>query len=978
MFAMKKINRRFFVSLAGFIVTLLAGVSARAASLTVMSSADAGGTCPGATCTLRQAIATANSGDTINFGAGFSTITLTSAELLITKNLMISGPGANALSVRRSAAAGTPNFRIFNAVGNTITISDLTIANGTIDDLGGGLRHDGGTLNVTNCAITGNTSVGSNTGTAGGIYNSAASGTLTITRSSIFANAAVNTGGGIFNDGALIINNCTISGNSAPNFAGIESETGTITITNSTISGNSANAGGGIGVAPGTTVTARNTIIALNTGHSFAPDVAGTITSQGYNLIGNNKDATIVAQTGDQIGTAGAPINPMLGPLQDNGGPTMTQALLSGSTAIEGGDSGGSNTDQRGFARPVDSPTIVNVGDGSDIGAYEVQADQLPGCSSLNTIVSNNNDSGTDSLRGIIANVCAGSAITFAPNVRGTINLTSGELLLNKSLTVTGPGANLLSVQRSAAAGTSNFRIFNIASNVTATISGLTIANGNASSGIGAGGGIFNNGTLTVANVTISGNSAVVAGGGISNSSGTLTLSGSTVSGNSAGGGAGISGGTANVINSTISGNTATGNGGGFTVGTLSLTNSTISGNSASGAGGGLFNNGANGATVTAKSTIVALNTAASGPDMDGALTSQGFNLIGNSSGTTISPAQFTDQVGGAGSPLDPVLGLLQDNGGPTFTRALLSGSPAIDKGASGGLTTDQRGSRRPVDLGSIANATGGDGSDIGAFEVQATTLANVSTRLPVQTADNVLFAGVIVTGTQDKKVIVLAIGPSLTGFGVAGALADPILELYQGDTLLESNDNWIDSANKQAIIDSGLAPTNNLESAIIRTLPANSAQYTAIVRGVSNGTGIGVLQVYDLDATANSKLANISTRGLVQTGDNVLIAGTIVLGQTPQKVLVEALGPSVPVPGNLANPTLELRGANGTLVDANDNWVDSPNKQAIIDSTIPPTNDLESAVVVTLPAGGAQYTAIVRGAGGTTGVAVVEVFALN
>jgi T5SS/PEP-CTERM-associated repeat protein/autotransporter-associated beta strand protein len=255
------------------------------------------------------------------------------------------------------------------------------------------------------------------------------------------------------------------------------------------------------------------------------------------------------------------------------------------------------------------------------------------------------------------------------------------------------------------------------------------------------------------------------------------------------------------------------------------------------------------------------------------------------------------------------------------------------------------------------------------------TTLANISTRLRVETGDNALIGGFIVTGTQPKKIIVLAVGPSLP---LEDKLADPTLELYQGNTLIDSNDNWIDSANKQAIIDSGIAPANDLESAIIATLPANNSQYTAVVRGANNSTGIGVVQAYDLDRSVDSKLANISTRGLVQTGDDVLIAGTIVLGQASQKVIVRAIGPSLPVPGALADPTLELRDANGALLDANDNWVDSPNKQAIIDSTIPPTNDLESAVVVTLPAGGAQYTAIVRGVNGTTGVAVVEVFALN
>jgi hypothetical protein len=149
-------------------------------------------------------------------------------------------------------------------------------------------------------------------------------------------------------------------------------------------------------------------------------------------------------------------------------------------------------------------------------------------------------------------------------------------------------------------------------------------------------------------------------------------------------------------------------------------------------------------------------------------------------------------------------------------------------------------------------------------------------------------------------------------------------------------------------------------------------------VRGAGNGTGVGTVQLFDLDRSVDSKLANISTRGLVQTGDNVLIAGTIVLGQTSQKIIVRAIGPSLTVPGKLADPTLELRDGNGVLLDSNDNWIDSPDKQAIIDSTVPPTNDLESAIVATLPSGGAQYTAIVRGVGGTTGVAVVEIYALN
>jgi hypothetical protein len=253
--------------------------------------------------------------------------------------------------------------------------------------------------------------------------------------------------------------------------------------------------------------------------------------------------------------------------------------------------------------------------------------------------------------------------------------------------------------------------------------------------------------------------------------------------------------------------------------------------------------------------------------------------------------------------------------------------------------------------------------------------LANISTRLRVESGDNVLIGGFIVTGTQPKKVIVRAMGPSLP---FADKLANPTLELHGPNGLIESNDNWVDSPNKQAIIDSTVAPSNNFESAIVTTLPANGAGYTAIVRGANGTTGIGVVEAYDLGSAADSELANISTRGLVGTGDEVLIAGTIVLGPASQKVIIRAIGPSLTVAGKLQDPTLELRDSNGALLQANDNWKDSPNKQAIIDSTVPPTNDLESAIVATLSANGASYTAIVRGLNNATGIAVVEVYALN
>jgi hypothetical protein len=262
--------------------------------------------------------------------------------------------------------------------------------------------------------------------------------------------------------------------------------------------------------------------------------------------------------------------------------------------------------------------------------------------------------------------------------------------------------------------------------------------------------------------------------------------------------------------------------------------------------------------------------------------------------------------------------------------------------------------------------------------------LANLSTRLPVGINDNALFAGFIVTGNVNKKIIIRAIGPSLNvnGTPLAGRLADPILELHDStpnSPPLETNDNWGDSPNKQAIIDSTVAPTNSLESAIIRSVPPGA--YTAIERGVNNGTGIGVVEMYDLDTAADAKLVNISTRGLVQTGNDVLFAGMAVVGGGSQKIIVRALGPSLmangaPLAGRMNDPIMELHDGQGGLLETNDNWVDSPNKQAIIDSTVAPPNNVESAIVRTLTAG--NYTAVVRGVNNGTGIAVVEVYALN
>jgi hypothetical protein len=252
-----------------------------------------------------------------------------------------------------------------------------------------------------------------------------------------------------------------------------------------------------------------------------------------------------------------------------------------------------------------------------------------------------------------------------------------------------------------------------------------------------------------------------------------------------------------------------------------------------------------------------------------------------------------------------------------------------------------------------------------------APRLANISTRAVVGTNTNVLIGGFIVTGTQSKKVIVRGIGPSLS---LPGKMLDPALELHDASgALIASNDNWGQNANSAEIANSGVAPSDPHEAAILMSLAPGS--YTAVLSGVNQTTGTAVVEVYDLDSAADSKLANISTRAFVQTVDNVLIGGLIVVGQSAADVIVRAIGPSLTVPGAMADPTLELRDASGGLLAYNDNWR-STQETAIINTGVAPTRDAESAIVTSFSPG--SYTAIVRGANGTTGVAVVEVYQLN
>ena len=276
----------------------------------------------------------------------------------------------------------------------------------------------------------------------------------------------------------------------------------------------------------------------------------------------------------------------------------------------------------------------------------------------------------------------------------------------------------------------------------------------------------------------------------------------------------------------------------------------------------------------------------------------------------------------------------------------------------------------------------------------QPSNLGNISTRAFVQTGDNVLIGGFIVQGSEPKRVIIRAIGPELTQYGVPNPLFNPTLELHNGmGALIASNDDWqhtiiggiITMDQVQDIRNSGHAPGDGRESAIIADLqPGN---YTAILRGVNNMTGIALVEVYDLSPGRSSILRNISSRAFVQTDENVMIGGFIVQGTQPKRVIIRAIGPELighGVPNALPDPTLDLHNHTGALIASNDNWqttiiggiITEDQVNDIQNSGHAPTQPTESAIIATLQPG--NYTAIVRARNIIVGVALVEVYDLD
>ncbi|WP_165230645.1 right-handed parallel beta-helix repeat-containing protein [Aquisphaera insulae] len=667
----------------------------------------------GASATLTGCTVTGNSGGLINLGG---TATLTDSTISGNGRGLNNGYGGT-MTLAGCTLSGNFGFALIN--NGTATLTNSTFSG----NAGYGLVNNG-TATLTDCTVSGNSDRGveARPGSTTTLTDSTVSGnsgsglriwyggTATLTGCTISGNASNNQGGGVYVMGAATLTNCTISGNSAlgngnsPGGGGLAiSRRGRVALTNCTISGNSALRRGGGGLFnDGGTATLANTIVAGNTADR-SPDVIGDFASQGNNLIGKT-DGSSGWVGSDLTGTIATPLNPLLTPLGNFGGPTLTMALFVGSPALDAGNialiPAGITTDQRGRPRIINGTV--------DIGAFEAQTAIAPSFVVDTTADKVDFSDGRTSLREAIgsANAFAGNSVTFDPTVFAsvqTITLSLGQLELSNTSgteTITAPAAGVTVDANNAS------RVFQVDPGVTASISGLTITGGKTG---GKGGGLINFGTTTLTDCTLTGNTSGDNGGGLYNNFGTaITLTDCTISGNSAasdgGGLAGGDGGTVTLAGCTISGNSADSDGGGVYIkfgGTATLTGCTISGNSAARNGGGLY---VNRATTTLTDCTVSGNSAARD---GGGLFSSGTATL---TGCTVSDNSADGRGGG-------VL-----NGGKlTLTGCFVSDNSA-DNG--GGVSTT-RGTTVLTDCTVSGNTAGSQGGGLYANNGGATTLTN-------------------------------------------------------------------------------------------------------------------------------------------------------------------------------------------------------------------------------------------------------------
>jgi hypothetical protein len=632
---------------------------------------------------LRQVVSNALSSATITFAPGLSgqSITLTTGEVPLNRSVTIDASSLPA-GIKIN---GNHNSRIFNVTGTaSVILNSLTITNGFTNGASGGGIVNSATLTLTNCTLAGNSTDASSTG--GAIYNV---GTLTLSGCTV-ANNSADFAGAIQNYATCSLVNCTFTANSA--FGGnggvIDNVGANLTVTQCTFSGNSAAFAGGAIDNYVSQATLVNSILANNSGDGdFYNWSSGTVTLAGNNLVG------ALANVGGIEIPEGAIISadPMLGPLANNGGRTLTMMPQIGSPAIDAGntaDAASINYDQRGPGFPR------VLGAAVDLGAVET---------AVPLTVFNNADSGYGSLRYAATYAPNNSTITFAPGLSGqTITLTGGQIALNQNLVIDGSSLSTPVVLN----GNSISNIFAVAASATVTLNSLVLKNGNAGSGVTYGGAITDSGALSLNNCTLSSNTAYYGGAIFNNHGALLTLSGCTLSGNSAVYGAGIySYNDCFITNCTVANNTASSEGTLINAfGLLNLLQCTVSSNSAGQGDGGIDNLG----PAIVDNSILANN----GIDLVNFANSQvtffGTDILlsGVNNGTVVPDGTIIS--------LDPMLGPLANNGGPTLTMLPHPGSPAINAGLTSdaaGIPYDQRGPGFPRVVGPAV--------DVGAVEVQ-------------------------------------------------------------------------------------------------------------------------------------------------------------------------------------------------------------------------------------------------------------------